>query len=719
MVVGGYQLGKRVGAGRIARVYRAEGPAGPLAIKLLAPDAELDDPAAVARFRHEVGALGSIRHPNVVPLLDHGVDDELGPYLVMPLLEGRTLREVIADGPIEPAVCALALREIASGLAALHDVGLVHRDLKPENIVIEPDGRPVILDLGLAWTATQSRHTEEGAIAGSVPYMAPEQIDGADPTPATDLWALAVIAHEWITGQRPFARPRQSEEVAAILAGQFEPLVERDRRVSPELGAVIDRCLGRSDRPVDGRELHRSLSTLAPGDAAAALRDPRAASEAESQRQVAALLDQARGLLARGKPFHAADRVDRAAAHRPRDPAVLALAAQVGRAPTRSRRWPLPVIGGALAALAGGAIVLTVTLGGSDRRARPAPEARPLSADQLPETGPPDRDGLARLEVPRYRSLFEDDSVDGGAFAYTLQHTEAEATASTDPAAHATYARALMASTRRAEGIAFLERSLERFPDDPDLWLLRGQVAMRTGELDRADRALSRAIELDPDRAVALRDRGQLRRLRGRLRDGFVDLSRAHRLDPDDPETLIALVAIYVAADRGADARPLARRATQLAPTSALPWIALASVSPDDAALGELEIALRNDPQSGPAWRAMCLVAARVGDPRAADDCLKARVYYREDADIVLATASIYRRRGDLQRAQTELFAGTVSIPDVRLWVELTELDRALGYDYRLPKDLARACELGHQPSCAEAPAQAAGDAGAATSGAR
>jgi len=710
--VGGYQLGDRIGAGRISRVYRASGASGELAVKLLSPDAELDDPAAAARFRHEVDALDAVCHPNVVALVDHGVDHELGPYLVMPLLEGRTLRELITAGPIEPAICALAMRELASGLAALHSAGLVHRDLKPENVIVGQDGQPVILDLGLAWATTQTRYTEEGSIAGSVPYMAPEQIEGNDPTPATDLWALAVIAHEWITGQRPFARSRQSEEVAAILAGTFEPLATRDRRVTPELGAVIDRCLTRGQRPADGGELRDELTRLAPGDARPALRDPHAASAGQAERAARELLAEARGLLARGKAFAAADRVERAAAHRPDDPGVLALAEEVGRMPTRPRRSPLLWIGGGAVAIAiaGVGLALLLDRGDGAREPAPAPPAAPaLTAAEVPEQVDPDRAGLALLEVPRHESLFATDDLEGGAIAYTMRHRPEDVAAASDPNAHAAYARALMATTRRSEGLAFLDRSLERFPDAAGLWLLQGQAALRTGDPDGADAALSRAIALDPNVAAAYRDRGELRRLRGQLRAAFRDLSRARALAPDDPKVLGGLVRIYAAIDRDQEARPLAMRATELAPRTAAPWIDLAAISRDDEALAYLEVALRNDPMSGPAWRAICLVAARLDDARAHSDCLQASIRYRSDPAIVLARASIWKRRGNLMRARSEVFAGTVSIEDdLGLWLELIELDQALDNDYALAKSRARACELGHQPSCAAASADKA-----------
>ncbi len=338
LALGRWQLHERIGAGRLAHVHRASGADGEVAIKLLAPGALLDDAAAEARFRREVAALAAIDHPAVIGLLDHGVDPDVGPYLVMPLIRGRSLRAVMTACPAtEPALAALAARQIAGALAAIHGAGLVHRDLKPENIMIRDDGALVVLDLGLAWAAHQTRYTEEGAVAGSVPYMAPEQIQGDEPSAAADVWALGVIVHEWIAGARPFARRQASEEVAAILAGARQPLGALDPRVPEALATLIDACLAArpADRPVDGRDLAARLATIAPGDADAALRDPAAFAAAEATRQATALTDEARSLLAAGRPF--------AAAPLPRAPRAIGLAIpRSRRSPTRSaaRRRP-------------------------------------------------------------------------------------------------------------------------------------------------------------------------------------------------------------------------------------------------------------------------------------------------------------------------------------------------------------------------------------------
>src|SRR3954471_19714352 len=184
-----YELFERLGEGGAGQVYRAVDRAGTsVAIKLLGPAADLDPDAAHARFRREVEILKVLDHPALVSLLDHGFDDELGPYLVMPLVPGQTLRHVIAGAKLCPEAALLVLEPVASAVAALHERSLIHRDLKPENVMIAPDGRVVVVDLGLAWGPDLSRHTAEGTAVGSVPYMSPEQIEGSGVGTAADIW---------------------------------------------------------------------------------------------------------------------------------------------------------------------------------------------------------------------------------------------------------------------------------------------------------------------------------------------------------------------------------------------------------------------------------------------------------------------------------------------------------------------------------------------------
>jgi hypothetical protein len=399
--IGGYRLGEVLGAGGLGRVHATSGPAGEaLAIKIVAHGL---DPTVRRRVAREVEALRLLDHPNVLRLVDAGAT-EAWSYLVMPRLAGVTLRELAAGGPLTPESAALLVLHAARGVGAIHRAGLTHRDLKPDNVMLTDDGRVVIIDLGLALAPDWTRQTTEGSIAGSLPYMAPEQIEG-DAAPASDVWALGVTWWELVTARRPFARGRAIEEVAAIAAGTRPAIGEVDRRIGDDAAALIERCLDRDParRPADGDTLAAALAPIAEaglaGVAAAAalvrLSRDRVARDAEVAAAIArGCAARARELAAAGDVFAAMRAVDRGLAYRPDDAELAAVLATImpGGAPSarspapapadpiaptavatpvspprRRRRWPWLAAGGAIAA-AGTAIAIAV--GGQDAPAR-------------------------------------------------------------------------------------------------------------------------------------------------------------------------------------------------------------------------------------------------------------------------------------------------------------------------------------------------------------
>jgi serine/threonine-protein kinase len=213
---GRYRLARRCGRGGMGTVYEAIDDVleRTVAVKLIRPDVAGPMNLA-ARFRQEARAAAGFSHPNVVRIYDFGVDGDRRPFLVMELLEGDTLRQRIASGPLAAAEALHILRGICAALSAAHSRGLVHRDLKPENIFLQrhPSGLvPKVLDFGLAkaFETTLFHSTTAGSSAGllvgTLEYMAPEQVAGGDVNPGWDLWALGVIAYEMLTGAHPFRR---------------------------------------------------------------------------------------------------------------------------------------------------------------------------------------------------------------------------------------------------------------------------------------------------------------------------------------------------------------------------------------------------------------------------------------------------------------------------------------------------------------------------------
>jgi eukaryotic-like serine/threonine-protein kinase len=246
--LGPYEIVDSIGAGGMGEVYRARDTriGRVVAIKVLPPDVETD-PDRRRRFHQEAVAAGALNHPNV--LVVHDVGAEAGrPFLVTELLRGTTLRELLRRGPLHQETAVRYAAAVLDGLAAAHAQGIIHRDLKPENIFITDDDVPKILDFGLArlpagfrWsegTAT-SPATEAGVLLGSVGYMAPEQATGSEIDHRTDLFSMAVVLHEMLTGRSPFAGDSAIEVLNAIITKDIEP----PATAGPGVRAVLQRGL--------------------------------------------------------------------------------------------------------------------------------------------------------------------------------------------------------------------------------------------------------------------------------------------------------------------------------------------------------------------------------------------------------------------------------------------------------------------------------------------
>src|SRR5215472_9079615 len=220
--LGPYEIIAPLGAGGMGEVYRARDSrlGRDVALKIL-PSEVANDPERRQRFELEARALAALNHPNVVAVYDVGQG-----YIVGELVDGQPLRgaKLGLRKTIEVAA------QIASGLAAAHDAGIVHRDLKPDNIVLTRDGRPKILDFGLAKSRatlasvdeTASLETEAGAVLGTPGYMSPEQIRGRATDQRSDIFSFGVILYELLAGRRAFPGETSAEAITAIL--QQEPL---------------------------------------------------------------------------------------------------------------------------------------------------------------------------------------------------------------------------------------------------------------------------------------------------------------------------------------------------------------------------------------------------------------------------------------------------------------------------------------------------------------
>ena len=249
-VLGHYRIVAKIGEGGMGVVYRARDEVlhRDVAVKVVNKDARLDSSAS-QRLLHEARASSALAHPNICTIYEVGeTDGEL--YIVMELVEGRSLHAMSADAGLPPESVMRYGVQIASALGRAHDRGIVHRDLKTANIVVAADGLVKVLDFGLAKQVgssvfegpTRSFATIEDAssVSGTLPYMAPEILRGDAADYRSDLWALGVVLYEAASGRLPFAGRTGFEISSAILREIPNPL---GPTVPPGLWAIIQRCL--------------------------------------------------------------------------------------------------------------------------------------------------------------------------------------------------------------------------------------------------------------------------------------------------------------------------------------------------------------------------------------------------------------------------------------------------------------------------------------------
>ncbi|HEY7408474.1 MAG TPA: serine/threonine-protein kinase, partial [Gemmatimonadaceae bacterium] len=205
--LGPYEILRPIGAGGMGEVYRARHLKlhRDVAIKIL-PTELASDRARLARFEREARTASALNHPNIVVIHDIAEHDGLT-YIAMELVEGRTLRDIIAEGPLPIERATRLASQLADGLARAHDAGIIHRDIKPANVMITGDDLVKILDFGLAKpigdAAGSTIETREGVVVGTPLYMSPEQISGDHVDHRSDQFALGVVAFEMIGGRPP------------------------------------------------------------------------------------------------------------------------------------------------------------------------------------------------------------------------------------------------------------------------------------------------------------------------------------------------------------------------------------------------------------------------------------------------------------------------------------------------------------------------------------
>jgi len=274
--LGHYLIAEQIGAGGMGEVYRAhdERLGRDVAIKVL-PEQLANDPEALSRFEREAKAVAALSHPNILAVYDIGRHADTA-YLVMEMLEGETLGQRLASGPLPVGKAVQYALQLAQGLAATHERGIVHRDIKPANIFLTKDGHVKVMDFGLARhnlaglnaddsaSPTRLRHTIPGTLLGTPGYISPELVRGKEGDHRSDIFSLGCVLYEMLAGRRAFHGESALETLNAILKEDPPPLSDARAGIPSDLERIVFHCLEKrpEDRFQSARDLAFDLACL-------------------------------------------------------------------------------------------------------------------------------------------------------------------------------------------------------------------------------------------------------------------------------------------------------------------------------------------------------------------------------------------------------------------------------------------------------------------------
>ncbi|HKH65281.1 MAG TPA: PASTA domain-containing protein [Solirubrobacterales bacterium] len=261
-----YRVVRRIGSGGMADVWLAEDThlQRQVALKVL-HRRFLQDQEFVGRFQREAEHAAGLQHPNIVAVFDRGSDGDVN-YIAMRHVQGPTLKELIDRG-LAPDQAVALVRQVLEGARFAHRNGIVHRDLKPQNVIVDEEGKAVVTDFGIA-RAGVSEITQTGSVMGTPQYLSPEQAQGFEVTPVSDLYSIGVILYEALTRRVPF----EGESAVAIAMKQVAETPQRPSSINPQVSPALDAVVMRALEKEPGQRFQSADAFIAALDAA--LKDP-------------------------------------------------------------------------------------------------------------------------------------------------------------------------------------------------------------------------------------------------------------------------------------------------------------------------------------------------------------------------------------------------------------------------------------------------------------
>jgi TolB-like protein/predicted Ser/Thr protein kinase len=268
-----YRILEKLGEGGMGVVYKAEDTKlkRTVALKFLSGRAVAGDEERV-RFQREAEAAAALSHPNICTV--HEIDEFEGrPFIAMEFVDGQTLKQMIAAGPLKLDAALATALQVAEGLQEAHGAGIVHRDIKPANVMVAGEGRVKIMDFGLATSQAATRVTQKGTTIGTVAYMSPEQARGGEVDHRTDIWSFGAMLYEMVSGRLPFKGDSEQAVIYSIFNDEPQPLTGLRTGVPVDLERIAGKCLAKdpgeryqtaTDLLADLRRLQRVSASGAP-----------------------------------------------------------------------------------------------------------------------------------------------------------------------------------------------------------------------------------------------------------------------------------------------------------------------------------------------------------------------------------------------------------------------------------------------------------------------